>query len=454
MTAVHLALAAMVVLAGAAGCLEEPVAPHAAGPDPGPAPVPRVESGAAADASHGTPWQRACAEAWSAGGHDFQEPPAIDGQPCLLLPTAKGTLRYALLPGVGDGQRTLAAAPLPRPDGAFDWVVLDEATKDLYFVANGSLEPRLIHRAIPAVLPRITGQGMSAVRLADGSIHAVVYDRGGEQAVGGQSGTRIHHVWWRGDGAAELESLPAGSWYDMPVLQGDGARVVAVAADPAKTTFLVSDGGGFVPLELQGLRVWDFVLAEGVIHACASTGPAYVYVKVRAGEAGVPEVEPISPSPFASLGFACPITLTASGPVVAFDLPPLAGGGPDFDDGATVARRTDLGWALSPLGTDFWSSVDLGTVGDRPVFLRITGNGTGTGDWKDGTEAFIPQADPDQPWLKVWGNFGRTQWIVADPDRFLVVAEGWTNPPFEYPGFPEPGGPSLSWATVEIPLPA
>jgi hypothetical protein len=401
------------------------------------------------NATHGPlPWRNECIRQWQSGAFRFDEPPVVAGKPCLFYPTRAGTLHWFVLDGPagdGDAGQTVMAHPLPRDDGFFDWVYLDHEAGNLMWLANGST-PVPVAKVRAADPDRVV---LSALRTGE-TVHVVAADFIGLGQTGGAT-----HAWFRPGEEAQTQSiLGQRSISDAPRLRTDGSTAVYVSSGYDASTVYVGTAA-FEAHAFPGLYVLSADVLGNEVWGCAARGESYLALHGTATEAGwLWTVEPVAPRPFADLGFTCGAAATAAGPTLVFDAPRLDGGSAFHPlGGSHAATRRGLAWASVPIGFTYHSGADLTVVAGTVVHMGETGNGTGTGGWMNGTELRAgPGGDPTQgPWVRFWGNFGRTAMFVPHAQRLLVVGETWANPPFEYPDFPAER--RVSWAVVDVPLP-
>jgi hypothetical protein len=435
----------LLALLALAGCASP--APAAVEPTIGPAPRnvhpdDLVGTGARGAVGNLTGWRASCVESWATGAHTFGAPPWVDGKPCLFLPTDAGTLHWTLWNGTGREPSTHLAAAIPAGDG-FDWVVLDPAGT-LWWLPNGTLEGTRIGAIGPSDRP----PALSAVRVG-GVVHVAVY--GSTQAGGVVATPWLHHAWFTDPTQAASERLRSGFWFDRPTLATDGALVAAYAPSVEQVSLLYTARlGAFEVHPFPGMNILGVAVADGQVYACAGAGGAYLLLHGMRGESGLWlwDADPFATSPLAAVAFSCPVAVGRQGPVAVVDSPAPIGDGPNPLGGSHAFTRTPTGWVQQSLQTSYHSGAALGAASGSVFHVRATGNGTATGNWRDGTEVRAPQGgDTTQPWDKVWGNFAGEFQVVPDPGRLLLLGEAWLNPPTGYPAFPDRG--RVTWAVVE-----
>jgi hypothetical protein len=203
------------------------------------------------------PWREACAAGWS--GATYSNPPVVAGFPCMFYPTPQGTLYWTFVPGEASGLGYPAAA-VERDDGFFDWVYLIPYTNRLVFQENGSEESLfLVEVPVVAELTPI----MSAVRLANGLLHVALFDRGSSAVTDGADRGLLHHVWWRPGVEAQIETLPAGFWFDEPRLRTDGQTVMTHSTSFTTSRIYSAATGPFAQDLFPAMRVLDVALHAG-----------------------------------------------------------------------------------------------------------------------------------------------------------------------------------------------
>lgn len=397
-------------------------------------------------------WKAECTRQWTSGAYSYSNPPVVSGAPCLFMPTTEGILYYTLAKSSRTYSSTAPAAPLPRADGFFDWAVLAQAGSSLEYLANGTLEP------IPlATLPLQDPERavVTAVRLLDGSSHVVVADRSA-------TGNVLHHVWWQDLADVRTEQLLGDvTGFPIAAFATDGTFGVTVAGGLETSWIYVTTGDAALGTLFPATHLFSVDVLDGHAVACAGVGGAYVLLEADLSREEQPVVwtaSPIVASATAHLAFACPVAITSKGVTVVVDTPPAVGGGPNPLAGAVAYTRANGAqtWVPSAIGTSFWSEEAILSVGDQIVFYGNTGNGTGSGNEKDGTELRSPTTgDATGAWRKFWGNFGRTVLPVPDDTRILLAGETWANQPFRYPWFTETGYEEglLTWGVVHVPAP-